>query len=321
VGETGCENAPVDLQKLTVETVKATPCPYDFGARGDVTSPPNDALVRPQISWDRALDHGMNSFDELVRLAERDPTTGKTTVGPVVMTYDGEVNTYQLANAYGDGLVWIYDCDASSGPTLVEASASTGVVEARIAMPNICRPQVFANADGFFLAPSEMSAGSPGGAIYHVAPGASQATRIISVPGGIDWTATYGATLWMELSSAPAPSCRFCQTDQLVRFVGPEAMPDIVLSGIETSQQGPALSGGSLWVVEAVGRGAQAPTFRQQVVRIDIAAATAVPIGATGAVELEAGAGQPAIAYLHDRIYVLEGGAISVLPAWARAAP
>jgi hypothetical protein len=310
-GAVTCEEAPVNRHTLQIEVASAEECPYQGLQPQPSTAGPTEQ-VTAALSYDQALAHGPNSFDEQVRLVVRHPD-GHTSEGPVVMTYDGEVNDYKLAETYGAGILWLYDCDTSSGPLLVEASDRTGAVVATVPMPNICRPSVSADADGFYLKPSEENSGTSPSAVYYVAVGSRQPVSVLRLSTGSDWTAIIGSTLWIELKQ-PGGGCLGCADDELVRIVG--STSTTVLSGAEVNGWAPAplIAGGSLFVVRSQ-QPAKPSVSGQELVRIDIEDGASKVAGSLRASEVGEYEYEPSLALINGHIYALEGGVISALGA------
>jgi hypothetical protein len=311
-----CTNAPVNLTTLQIETKYSTACApnsvYYAGVVPQHTfSTSTDTTVGPVTSFDSALEHGPTSYDDLVRVAMHNTKTGQSTVGPVVMTFDGEVNTYQLEMAYGAGLLWLYDCKTPSGSKLVEVSATTGVVEQSVSMPNICRASVSANADGFFLTQDDESYGPATIVMYHVAPGVSHVTNVDTLPGLIDWNTTIDSSFWAQFTAGKALD-GLDGTQELIRYRGQEATPQIIARDVESNDYsyGPVSGGGYEWTVQVTPARDKPTTYTQHILEINVASGETKSIGSFGNTLLEPGAGYPSIAYFHGSVYVLEGGKI-----------
>ncbi len=125
-------------------------------------------------------------------------------LGPVVMSFPQESSAWP-SWTYGDGVLWLFDALAKGGSELLRLSATTGTVEQRVAMPDISRPIIAVNADGFWLAPAANSLDQADlAAVYHVATRASAPIRILTLPSGeyVRWMVASGHSVWL----APGPS-------------------------------------------------------------------------------------------------------------------
>ena len=95
-------------------------------------------------------------------------------VGPVLMR-SPQISTAYPVWAYGDGYLWLYDGTTRPGSELLRISLTSGAVLARVSMPDLPRPILAADNDGLWVAPAVNGGGH---AVYHVAPGATTATRL-----------------------------------------------------------------------------------------------------------------------------------------------
>ncbi len=135
-----------------------------------------------------------DSNNATIRIARVDPRTGRTSVGPVVMTYASYSDTRPVIS-YGGGWLWIYDnstigsaaetVTASNPGTaeLLQVSTSSGDVVGTVSVPNLSRPILAANDAGLWMGNSFQGGMCPGcappSALYFVAPGSNSAAVAI----------------------------------------------------------------------------------------------------------------------------------------------
>jgi hypothetical protein len=135
-----------------------------------------------------------DSNNATISIARVDPETGKTSVGPVVMTY-GSYSDTRPVMAYGGGWLWIYDdstivsgaerVNVSNPGTaeLLQVSTSSGQIVDTVPVPVLYRPLMAADNDGLWIGNSveggECSGCSPPDALYYVAPGSDKAAVAI----------------------------------------------------------------------------------------------------------------------------------------------
>lgn len=133
-----------------------------------------------------------NTATVRVRLA------GSATPGPVVMTYNDASNTHLVTAYADDGSLWIYDVAAVGGPRALQVS-SAGKIETNVAMPQLFRPVVAANADGLWIGNSIL--GTPGSgtfaALYRVAARGKTATPVLADKSVVtDWLVADHGSVW-----------------------------------------------------------------------------------------------------------------------------
>jgi hypothetical protein len=184
--------------------------------------------------------------------------------GPVVMRYRDGSDTRPVWT-YGAGSLWLYDVDTRRGSELLRFSSRTGRLEQRVAMPELYRPVLAADADGLFLmAAVNGGVSGPGpAALYHVAPGAGGAAIVHREGRAALWLAADAHTVWAEIVSG---------TDRaaLWRFDGPRARARLLWR--RTIGVAPAVTygAGSLWAVIPVWAARSSSQCRSEsVVRID----------------------------------------------------
>lgn len=313
IPQVGCVASPVNMTTLAIESKIAVGCPQSFNAgysSGYRASTAGKA-VSPVVSLDLNLMHGPNSYDGLVQIVRKDPETGQSVTGPVVFTFDDEVNTYQIEYAYGAGILWIYDCNTPEGSKMIEVSATTGLVERTLAMPNVCRAAIAANANGFFLWQDTESFGPRQNVMYHVAPNAAQVVAVEPLSSRLIWSKTIGSSLWV-LTGAGSGVLAPNQTHELLRFVGVQASPQVIAPdvGVGEFQLGPIPGAGARWVVLVMPKGKHPMTYVQSVAGINTTTGRTETFGSFGNDLLEPGAGNASIVYLDRSVFALEGGRI-----------
>ncbi|MGH8888974.1 MAG: hypothetical protein ACRDV3_04340, partial [Acidothermaceae bacterium] len=181
-----CVVAPIDTQSLAVGA----------SSSGDCSSP---AMHEGRAA---AVLTGQSSNTAKVAIAHVDPTTGKTTTGPTVMTWDDASDTH-LVTVYGGGSLWLYDVETPSGAQAVEVSQTTGQVEDVVSLPKFFRPVVAADAHGLWIGNS--IEGSPvGGVLFHVAPGSHKVTTVLPGSDVVDWLVADGQHVWAGVRPAGA---------------------------------------------------------------------------------------------------------------------
>jgi hypothetical protein len=139
------------------------------------------------------------------------------------VTYSGVVMRYQDASdtrpvsTYGPGSLWLYDVDTKQGPELLRFSSRTGRLQQTVVMPQLYRPLIAANNDGLYLIAAVNGGAGPGPAdLYHVAPGAGQATIIHREGRAALWITAHAHTVWTEIANGRSHA-------SLWRFDGPKA--------------------------------------------------------------------------------------------------
>jgi hypothetical protein len=172
-----------------------------------------------------------------ISIAHLDPETGKTSVGPVVMTY-GSYSDTRPVTASGDGWLWIYDdstiVDGSetvneSNPgtaELLQVSASSGQVVNTVTMPVLYRPLMAADNNGLWIANSieggQCSGCSPPDALYYVAPGSDKA--VVAIPDStliVCWLFGSGDHLWAGIGHDESG----CSREAIWRLDGSDFQP------------------------------------------------------------------------------------------------
>jgi hypothetical protein len=178
-----------------------------------------------------------DSNNATISIARVDPKTGKTSVGPVVITY-GSYSDTRPVMAYGGGWLWIYDDSTivsgagtvnGSNPgtaELLQVSTTSGQVIDTVSMPVLYRPLMSANTDGLWIGNSveggECSGCSPPDALYYVAPGSDKA--IAAIPDSmllVCWLLGSGDHLWAGIGQETSG----CSQETIWRLDGTDFQP------------------------------------------------------------------------------------------------
>ena len=214
------------------------------------------------------IDNGTTDGSN-VRIAHALPHGGYR-IGPVVMRYS-EYSDTDAEWVYGDGDLWIYDCQTTRGSVLLRVSQRTGAVLQLIHMPDVDRPLLAVDDDGLWLAPAVNSGFEPPSAngIYRVAAGMSRPVLVtrLNPDDDVAWIVASGHSVWLDVNHSG-------RTETLMRFDGKRRTPvldvsarprsgfDVDFGGGQPSYAGDATDG--VWTV-----GVQLPDYPQQrVVRI-----------------------------------------------------
>lgn len=158
-----------------------------------------------------------------LRIAHRNPKTGKVSIGPVVMAYEDASDTH-LAQISGDGSIWFYDCCSSKGAEVLRVSPSTGQVENVVHMPMLFRPILATNDDGLWIGVATNGGYPPnlsGSPIYHVAPGSNRAKLVFVGGHATFWMVASGHSVWVDIGTPSQNQQRLLQT--IWRFDGSSA--------------------------------------------------------------------------------------------------
>lgn len=197
---TRCAVAPLDDRTLAVGKVTVGSC--DSPAMSGRT-------VAPVISSPVGAAYGT------VAIARLEGRSGAVSTGPVVMTFTDTSDTRPIV-AYGGGSIWIYDVHTTRGAEAVECSATTGHVERTVSTPPLVDPLVAADDDGLWLGNSTRGTALPD-VVYHAAPGAPEASGILSSGHGHAWwMRASGDQAWIGVGPEPA-------SETIWRFDGPRA--------------------------------------------------------------------------------------------------
>jgi hypothetical protein len=191
-----CHAATVDPSTLRLSHVTSGSCenPALYG----------ENVLPVNYIASRKLAPGAGGPTLTVRIARVDRAApGGYTLGPVVMNYQEGSGT-DVQWIYGDGSLWIYDSATPRGAELLRVSETTGAVEQRVAMPDISRPLIATDADGFWLAAANTSLSSSKSewGLYRVSPGMTAPVKVRSIPrSGAFWLVASGHTVWLNLES------------------------------------------------------------------------------------------------------------------------
>lgn len=234
-----CTLAPVD--PTTLQLGKESLCPpHPLGARVFI-----EDVGTPNFHE----DGGCGVFG---LAAARVGANGQVTIGPRIMTYAGGCSGSNPDIVDGGRYIWLYDC--RTGPNLdagelIRVSASTGAVEARIAMPSICKATVAASDGGFWIGPGGWWGN--GGVIYHVGPKASAPSAVMSWNGPINWMLGMGKVGYADLQiggyAQPSPA-------ELYRFGPGPSEAKLISSHVNPNARSiDAVGAGELYGVNELG--------------------------------------------------------------------
>jgi hypothetical protein len=221
-----CVSATVDAQTLAVGAGSDADC-NDPAVEGETVG-----VVNANIP---------DSNNATISIARIDPGTGKTSVGPVVMTY-GSYSDTRPVMAYGAGWLWIYDNStiASSGAAvnvsnpgraeLLQVSTSSGQIVDTVSMPVLYRPLMTADNDGLWIGNSveggECSGCSPPDALYYVGPGSEKA--VVAIPDStliVCWIFGSAHHLWAGIGRERSG----CTQETIWRLDGTDFQPVFML--------------------------------------------------------------------------------------------
>jgi hypothetical protein len=228
---------------------------------GDCERPRLSAhLVSPVIFPD---PHGS---EQRVKIARRDPHTGRLSYGPVVMRF-ADSSTSRLQWAYGPGHLWLFDALTPSGPQVVQVSAVSGRVQNRVAMPRIFRPLLAADSDGLWLAIATNGGieGNGPAPLYRVALNAQAATLVHRGGRAALWLIASGHTVWTDIISGTT-------RQELWRFNGPKGTARALARADRLHAGGAAVEpgAGGLWTLSDIPEGGKFFSCSgEHVIRID----------------------------------------------------
>jgi len=218
----GCVWLTVDPAALTAKRTK-TSC----------ARPPGSAFPYVPV-----VIHNARSQWQIVRLAHIGATVR---YGPVVLRYQDSSDTRPIWT-YGGGSLWLYDVATTRGSELLRFSATTGRLQQQVAMPKLFRPVVAADLDGLWLV-AAVNGGVSGqnpAALYHVAPGSTQAAIVHREGRAALWITAHQHTVWVDLISGR-------QTVTLWRFDGTTALARRLSRRTTLTSTAAAYGDGSLW--------------------------------------------------------------------------
>jgi hypothetical protein len=218
---------------------------------------------------------------------------------PVVLRYSDASDTRPIWT-YGGGSLWLYDVATTRGSELLRFSATSGHLLQQLAMPKLFRPVVAANLDGLWLVAAVnggVSRQYPA-ALYHVAPGSSQAVIEHREGRAALWITAHQHTVWADLISGR-------QTVALWRFDGSNATARRLSRHTHVTATAAVYGNGSLWAIANHG----VVCTKERVLRIDAATgrettiATVPVLDTCGNLVLE-----PAgLTYFHGAVFFLDG--------------
>ena len=259
VGTTTNSNAPtcvvatVDPQSLSISSPTTIGC--DSAAPLEMVGIVNDYV-----------DQSTNNVN--VAIGTVDPSTGRLSEGPVVMTYT-DCSDCRPVIAYGTGSLWIYDDDTTGGAEVLQVSEVTGQVLNTVRMPKLSRPLLAADDDGLFVANSfeggTFAGEAPPSAIYFVSPGATLPEIVIADQSLLAcWLTADGYRLWIGMGSEG----RGCTQETIWRLNGTDPVYEIPAPDYVPQVVGDEADG--LWsVVWSAGSGGGLVSVSPELVRID----------------------------------------------------
>ena len=131
-----CEVAAVDPATLRTSSARRFACE---------ACPPGRHVVAVQGPVGGGRDEDNGKHNAQVRIGRVSESTGRMTLGPVVMTF-GDYSDTHLEEVYGGSSLWVYDCNTTHGSALLRISALPGAVQGRVPMPDVCRTVIAATA-------------------------------------------------------------------------------------------------------------------------------------------------------------------------------
>lgn len=211
-----CIEAALDPRTLRFDTVQAYRCGTDPAARG--------AAV-PVVSWPSGFQRAE------VRIARTDPSTGRSAIGPVVMTF-GQFSDTRLVSVSGYGSLWIYDVDTPQGAELLRISSASGKIENRIMLPKgTIRPTMVDDRAGLWIGISPGGAsGASGSPIYFVRAGSNRARVVWRGGNSVWWALSDAGQVWFDVFDVWLSASH---DQRLVRFdgAGPRPALDVAITG------------------------------------------------------------------------------------------
>ncbi len=104
--------------------------------------------------------------------------------------------------AEGDGAVWIYGLNGSSGPsTLLDVSSATGRVLHRFSVEAGANPYLFVDDDGLWITPSAWGGSSCSGSctLWRVSPGSDRLVPVRQLSVRTQWLMTSGHSIYADV--------------------------------------------------------------------------------------------------------------------------
>jgi hypothetical protein len=196
-----CDAATVNTRTLKLGHVTHANC-------GDPALYGEQVLAISYLIHPTSQTHGIGVFAVRIAHADAHALDGYT-LGPVVGSYQ-QCSDCSAEWVYGDHSLWIYGVHEGrlgDGPgELLRSSDATGKVAQRWTFQTGVRELLAADNDGLWFAPSietgtalhpTRTQRTDAESLYHVAPGASEPTRELTI-GSADWLVAAGQTAWLE---------------------------------------------------------------------------------------------------------------------------
>ncbi len=197
----GCEMRLLDARTLHIEAV-------DHGCAG--LAP----VARGLVVDDRATA-------DQIHVSTTNAVTGKTTVGPTLMTRANWDWAHSGA-VEGNGALWIYGLGPFGHTSvLLEVSTKTGALLRRFHVPAGEDPFMAVNADGFWVTQSAYGGSSCARecTLWHVAPGSGRLIAVRSLGVRTQWLRASADSIYADVLTGTGD--RFTQA--IWRLVGPGA--------------------------------------------------------------------------------------------------
>ncbi|MGD0441490.1 MAG: hypothetical protein ABSB52_12815 [Acidimicrobiales bacterium] len=189
----GCTTIVVSPASLAQRVVHRS-CPP--GGDVSVESLAGAPDVRLRITWGPVAD--------AIQTEHIDPDSEHATVGPVLITMSNWDWIHSGGAAVGSGSIWIYGLGATSGPQLLELSASTGALEHRFVVNAGVDPLMVVGVSGAWITQGVFGGDecNPTCALYHLARGSSRAVVVRRTRGiGDEWLAVDGKRVVLDIVS------------------------------------------------------------------------------------------------------------------------
>jgi len=179
-----CAAATLDATTLTITRIVEEAC-GDPALSGEQVGPSQFAT---------------STGEGALRIARSDPLTGAVTYGPVLFSYEETSGTHPEVAYDGNGSMWVYEPDSTTGPVAVRVSATTGTVLQTARFSMLGRSLIVADRDGLFLAPAVNSLGKWNGIVYEVPVGSTSDKVVDPAPnyeGYVPWLTASDETVWV----------------------------------------------------------------------------------------------------------------------------
>jgi hypothetical protein len=230
------------------------PCTYrsvnasTLAASGATTLPCDDPMFSGSSIAFTVV--GAGNFVQDLRVAHRDPATGKIALGPVLTQFEWDSGSHPVVT-YGPGVMWLYELEATHGPTVWRISDATGDVLQEARVTGLIRPLLVADADGLYLLGAGSFGANDGRLIFHVGIGSTHAMDVFSVSthetgySTTAWAVASGDRLWADICRQDSGS-----TCAIWGFGGPSLRPLFHIGDHGRGGQQAALGPGGIYVLD-----------------------------------------------------------------------